>query len=205
MAITTYSELKTAIANWTNKTTLTSYLGDFIMLAEQEINKHLRVIELEERATASASTTVRYLELPARFAGMKRLQLNTSPVHRLEYVPPSKMNDLYEEATGRPYYFTINGGEIEFNRICDTAYSVEMSFWQKVSPLSDSNTSNSILTAYPNIYLAGALVETYRFLKDMQQVGVWEEKFSIYINSANGSDEWNHTGELRLQMRSDRI
>ena len=42
MAITTYAELKTAIANWLNREDLTSVIPDFISLAEADFNRKLR-------------------------------------------------------------------------------------------------------------------------------------------------------------------
>ena len=45
MALTTYALLKTTIANYLNRTDLTSYLGDFITLTESRLNRELRVRE----------------------------------------------------------------------------------------------------------------------------------------------------------------
>ena len=44
MALATYSDLKTSLANWLNRTDLTSEIsGDFIVLAEKDFNSKLRV------------------------------------------------------------------------------------------------------------------------------------------------------------------
>ena len=44
MALNTYSALKTAIANWLNRSDLTSEIsGDFIVLAEKDFNSKLRI------------------------------------------------------------------------------------------------------------------------------------------------------------------
>ena len=41
MAISTYSELKTALTNWSKRTDLSTVLGDFIALAEARIQRSL--------------------------------------------------------------------------------------------------------------------------------------------------------------------
>jgi hypothetical protein len=46
MALDTYSNLKTSIANYLNRSDLTSYLGDFITLTEARLNRELRVREM---------------------------------------------------------------------------------------------------------------------------------------------------------------
>ena len=42
MAITTYAELKSSIANWLNRDDLTSVIPDFISLAEAQIARDVR-------------------------------------------------------------------------------------------------------------------------------------------------------------------
>jgi len=43
MALTTYSELKTSIADWLNRSDLTTQIADFIALTEADFNSKLRV------------------------------------------------------------------------------------------------------------------------------------------------------------------
>ena len=47
MAISNFTNLKTAIANYLNRDDLTSYIADFISLAESRINNELRVSKRE--------------------------------------------------------------------------------------------------------------------------------------------------------------
>jgi len=43
MALTTYAELQTSIANWCNRSDIESEIKDFIKLAEARINRRLRI------------------------------------------------------------------------------------------------------------------------------------------------------------------
>lgn len=68
MALTTYALLKTTIANYLNRTDLTSYLGDFITLTESRLNRELRVREMvnTDTSTTTVSGTQSY-SLPSGF------------------------------------------------------------------------------------------------------------------------------------------
>ena len=51
MAITTYTELKSAVANHLARTDLTSVIPDFISLAEARLSRELETRDQEKRAT----------------------------------------------------------------------------------------------------------------------------------------------------------
>lgn len=187
MSITTYSELKTAVANWLHRADLTSYIPDFIAVAETMINDDVTIREMEKRATATADTTTRYLALPTRFRIMRRLQLNTSPISELDYIAHLQMNSVVKSGSGQPIYYSVVGSEIEFDIKPSSAYTVEMSYIEKVQALSDSNTTNSILTNYPSIYLYGSLVAAEPYLANDQRITTWATLYQSAVDAANSS------------------
>ena len=56
MAITTYTELKSAVANHLARTDLTSVIPDFISLAEARLSRELETRDQEKRATATMTS-----------------------------------------------------------------------------------------------------------------------------------------------------
>ena len=46
MALTTYAELQTAVANYLARTDLTSQIPDFIYIAETRLRRQLRINEM---------------------------------------------------------------------------------------------------------------------------------------------------------------
>ena len=56
MAITNYTELKTAVANHLARTDLTTNIPDFITLAEARLSRELETREQEKRATATMTS-----------------------------------------------------------------------------------------------------------------------------------------------------
>ncbi len=65
MALTTYTELKASIADWLNRTDLTTTIPDFISLAEAQIERTLRTRQMIVRANASFDSE--YGAVPADF------------------------------------------------------------------------------------------------------------------------------------------
>ena len=52
MAISTFAELKTAAANWLDRSDLTDRIPEFIALAEARFNRVLRIRDMETVSTA---------------------------------------------------------------------------------------------------------------------------------------------------------
>lgn len=202
MAISSYSELQTAIGNWLHRKDLTDRIPEFIALAESELFRVLRVLEMEERVSDTTSTTSRYLTLPTRFIEMRRVQLETSPVTPLQYIDPSAMYQFREDSGGKPCYYSIIGSEVEFNRASDTAYTVEMSIYRRPENLSTSAPTNDVLTYHPDTYLYGALIAAEPFLVNDQRTTLWRQMYANAVSVANGSAEKGRYGNS-LAMRTN--
>ncbi len=187
MAITTHAELKTTVANWLNRSDLTSYIPDFITLAEKRI--HRDVVELghflrgmEKRAADATEANNRYIGLPTDFLSLRSIKLtSTDPITRLEYVTPDKYNQYTSTGTGTPRVFTVIGDEIAFAPIPDAAYTVEMAYYGSIAALSDANTTNWFITNAPETVLYGSLLEAELFLKNDQRASTWKDLYDTAL------------------------
>jgi hypothetical protein len=83
MALSTYAELKSSVADWLNRSDLTTAIPDFISLAEAQMERKLRTRQMISRASATISTE--YSALPDDFLEVKSLKLQTSPVTPLQF------------------------------------------------------------------------------------------------------------------------
>ncbi len=72
MALDTFSNLKSVIADYLARDDLTTQIPDFIRLAESRMDKELRVRELIKRATTSTTTGDDTVNLPTDFLGVIR-------------------------------------------------------------------------------------------------------------------------------------
>ena len=88
MAIATYTDLQTSIANFLARSDLTAQIPDFIALAEASMSRELETRSQEKRATASTVSGNEYLSLPTDLREVREVKLNTSPLTVLRYYSP---------------------------------------------------------------------------------------------------------------------
>jgi hypothetical protein len=189
MSIASYSELKTAIASWSHRTDLTNYLADFITLAEEKLFSELKVKDMEART--DYTPTSRYLATPTRMTSIRRIVAKSSPPVELISTSPDGLRAVWDTGSGTPSHYSVLGSEIEFNRIPNV--DVEILHYAAPAALSDSSTTNDILTNYPLVYLAAAMCEVAVFVKDMQMLSTWEGKYAVGVNAANKKSSKFHT------------
>ena len=183
MSISTYAELKTAITNWSKRGDTLTVVDDFIDLAEADLWQNLRVKEMVTRATASASTSDRYLALPTGFIDMRRLDLTSGgSTYNLAQVSPEALKVI--QGAGIPDSFSV-GSQLTFNRIPDSSYTVEMVYYAKPTALSSSNTTNDVLTYYPTTYLYGALFHFAQWAQDDEMLVKYSSLFDEAVKRAN--------------------
>ncbi len=173
MTIATYSDLQTAIASWIARADLTATIPDFITLFESAANRRLRIRQQE---TASALTPSGGIAtLPTDYLTWRRVTWTGSTNCELEYVHPSYLHALYPTApTGNPRLFTIEGSSLTLRPLDDTALTFD--YFAKIPALSVSNTTNWLLTAHPGIYLFGSLAEAHGFVKDTENLALWNAR-----------------------------
>ena len=201
MSITTYSELKTAVANWLNRDDLTSVIPDFIALTEADMDRKIRHWRMEERSTADIDA--RYTQLPSGFMEAVRFHLDFDerPIDLVTPVFMQKQRQSNSDTSGRPLYYSIIAGQIEVWPTPDSAYTGELYYYARTTPLDDSNTSNWILDYFPDAYLYGALVHSAPYLVDDQRTQVWASLYQNAIDGINANNEKAKFGGSGLRMQ----
>ena len=177
MSVTNYGELKSTIADFLNRSDLTSVIPTFIDFAEAEFNRNLRVRQMVARAEAVIDT--RFSAVPSDFIEAKDLVIVTgNPVTPLQFVTQQEMAQLRNTSitsAGKPLYFSVVGSQFEMCPTPDAEYSLEMSYFAKITPLSADSDTNWLLTDYPDIYLYTALMHSAPYLKDDERITVWAQ------------------------------
>jgi hypothetical protein len=204
MAITSYTELKTAIANWLNRDDLTSVIPDFIALTEADIQRKVRHWRMEERSTATLDA--RYTQLPDGFLEAVRFHLDVDerPIELLTPLALQQRRQGNSDAGGKPQFYAIIAGQIEVWPTPDGSYTGELYYYARTATLTDSNTSNWVLTHFPDAYLYGALVHAAPYLVDDQRIGTWSALYQSAIDGINANNDKAKFGGsgLRLQVNT---
>jgi hypothetical protein len=183
MAISNYSELQTALENWSHRADLTSVLPDFIVLAEAKLNRELRTRQMELETTLTPVAGV--CTLPTDYLSLRRAYINTSVPVELEYLPPEQFRLKYPVTAGGSKYFTIEGESLLLADRGSTA--VKILYYQTLPDLA-TNSTNWLLTAHPDLYLSVAMAELSDYIKDNNGVQKWNSKAMALLESVKGSD-----------------
>lgn len=192
-AITNYSTLQSAIADYLNRADLTSQIPMFIQFVEADLNTRLRCREMVVRATTTSDEE--FVELPPDFLQALNLQIvgGKTPLRyvTLDEADQIKASQIYTQVV----VYTIVDDAIELVPAPATNVEIEMVYYQKVPSLSDVDTTNWLLMKSPDVYLYGALVHAAPFLMDDQRVNTFASFYSQRVEALNlDSDRAVHSG-----------
>lgn len=196
MAIGTYSELKTAIANWLNRTDLTDRIPEFIDLAEARMKRdgRLRVGQSVIRATLSVSS--QFTTLPADFVRMINMEYDDDPVVPMVPLSPQQMDEVRaQDLSGDPkYYCVLGNGSIEVLPVQSSAASCPIMYYSGPLPLSESNPTNWLFEAAPDIYLYAAKIEACLYQHEDERAALFEGLYNQRCEEFRMSSEEDQSG-----------
>ena len=78
---------------------------------------------------------------------------------------------------------------------------MELLYYQKIPALSASNTTNWLLTAHPDVYLYGALMQSAPYLDDDQRMQVWSTLYGNAVQAVNQESEKARYSGAGMRMR----
>jgi len=190
MALSTYAELKTSIGDWLNRSDLTAAIPDFISLSEAQVERTLRTRQMIVRANASFDA--QYGAVPADFLETKSLKLtSTNPQTPLQFLSIDALDNKASEYTGsgKPRFFGVVGGQFRLVPVPDATYTTELTYYAKLTKLSNSVTTNWLLASSPDIYLYGALLQAAPYLQDDARIPVWSSLYDRAMIELQTADD----------------
>ena len=218
MAIGTYAELQTAVANWLDRGDLTERIKEFIGLAEARMNRVLRLqlmVNIDTTTLGGAAALVagtRDYALPSGYLQMVDFALTTDPITPLSYITPENMNRMWAGSQlGIPRSYTILSNNssgtpvptVRFGPSPAGAYTYSMMFYKKIESLGTGNTTEAMLTDNPDIYLYGALMEAEPFLMNDQRVQLWATAYKEAVANLQEQDNKDrHSGSAMRVMNT---
>jgi hypothetical protein len=191
LSFASYSDLQDAGANWLGRTSsaFRPRIRDFITLAEAQIARDLLRYTTFATITIAAETN----NLPAGVKELRSVRLVTDSAsldRPLIITTPEELANRRAQtgnAPGRPLRAALfNDGtnqQLLVQPTPDGLYNAEISYFIKLVPLSDENTSNLVLVEAPDLYLFGLLKESAPFLENDERVPLWEQKYAAALAS----------------------
>ncbi|MCS5550597.1 MAG: hypothetical protein NZ811_03660 [Gammaproteobacteria bacterium] len=203
MALSNYTEIKTAVAEWLDRSDLTANIPDFISLAEARINRDLRVRSMETRAKLSTVAGKKYYNLPPGYLQMRNIQLNTNPTTPMEFISLEMLDRLYgSDAQGKPTAYSIVGDELQISPLPDGVYDLEVAYYKKFDSLSSTLTSNWLTRNAPDLLLYGSLLEAEPFLKNDERTQLWLAGYESAVRKLTSADDRDRHSGSTMRVRN---
>lgn len=188
MSITTYGELKTAIANWSERSDLTAVIPDFVTYAQQEIGRVLRCKTNTKTTTLTLAGET--LAVPSDFEALRYMYFTASRRRAVTVVSPESRLDKTTQYTSAEYpdVVSVEGGYFAFGPVPTQTPSVGVLYYYTPTAMSATSDTNPVLAKYPMLYLYGALAELYRYIMDDNQADRFETRFQGMMAAINQSE-----------------
>lgn len=201
MALSTYTELQTAVASELHRTDtrVTDSIPDFINRAESKINRRVRLREMQTRAYVNFSG-VRDITLPAGYLEVLDLRIKKTAeadtkYTEILYVSPDSIHEFYEEPSDSAEFKYTLRDIIELNVAPVTSHTLMIHFlkrWDlandKLDP-NDTTNSNWLLINHPDAYLYGALCEAEGYILRDRRLPLWKTLFNEALADLNALAE----------------
>lgn len=191
MALDNYADLLSAAANWSGRSDLTTRIPEFIELTEAKINRKLRTKDMETKVTFSI--TGEYVAQPTGFGGVISWYLATNPRRKLELMPADMQTALFQNNSGIPSFYAVEGSNFKFAPIPNATVSSTLTYFLLVPALTGSATTNWLMTANPDAYVYGVNAEAAAFAKDFATAQGWQDQMYRVIEevvSISREDKW---------------
>jgi len=191
MALDTYANLKTAISDHLDRDDLTTYVDDFIDLAEARHKREVRMRSMKVSAAFVLSESTSSVTLPSDFHALSyiRVEIPNATAGR-KYIPDIVELSLHE-LTGKtvlderpPHYYAVEDA-LYWDAPADQDYDGDIFYYKAVTALSGSNTSNEILAEAADLYLYAALLASAPFLLNDERIQTWGTLYADALSSVN--------------------
>lgn len=186
MALSTFSDLKDAVADWLNKSSLAG-IGDraeeFIALFEAQANRELDTREMT--ATMRVTISAEEMALPCDFAGVRSFRLEGTPTRPLAYAKPEELDESF--GTGKPTRYTVTD-RIIFDPMPDGEYEARMRYRKRIPALSDTCKTNWLLKRHPDAYLYGALSQAIIYFRDEDRTAI-DRRYAAALDAIAQDDK----------------
>jgi len=192
MAITTYTELKTAIANFLDRDDLTSVIPDFISLAEAQLNRDIRHWKMEKRASGQQSAGDEWMQIPNDWLETIRLNISDGGTRAVDLISRASMQDKRAgnlDTSGTPMYYAHSDSQFELYPTPNATTNLVLLYYAKTDALSGSNASNWLLEDAPDVYLYGSLMHSAPYLAEDERVAVWSQMYFAAVGQLNKISE----------------
>lgn len=191
MAIASYTDLVTKVGVYMDRDDLADQVPDFLSVIEPEINRRLRAVNMETRATWLISAEE--YALPTDFRKMRAIHIEGAPDRPLDEISPVSAPRRFSGESGIPRAYWFEGRTLMLAPppAAETAFKVV--YFTRIQPLTAADTTNWVLEEHPDIYLWGAIREAAAFIRDPDAISFADSRFNNaleQLRQSSANDRW---------------
>lgn len=180
----TFATLKTDVADYLHRTDLTAKMAGFIALAEASIFRELPNIKAMAISVAG-TTTGEYGTLPTDFGSVVRVTITAnSSEWSLDY----KAQDYTPTGQAYPEQYALENNKLRIWG-SSTGQAYTLYYIPNLAALSDSNTTNWLLTNAPDLYLYATALEAAKHIKDTNEIQLLAPMVAGLVDSVRRQSE----------------
>lgn len=196
--ITTYATLKTSIAGFLHRSDLTDMIPEFIADAEFRIGDELRLKCMETAFSGAIAAGV--VAQPSGLLEWIFAYVDGSSAQHLKMKGADWIYTNYptRSAEGKPKFCAIEGDNLIFGPYPDSTYTIKGRYYKRLAALSDSNTTNWLISNAPALLRYGALCEAAPYLGNDKRIPIWEGKYNAIRERLQKTDR--ALGGSKLQV-----
>ena len=197
---TSWTALKAAIRDWSNRDDLDAAIPGFVALAERGFQRTVFAPDREAEAVLAAAAEV---TLPADLWQVRAAFVDADPKVTLEQMSLAELRNAHgSAATGMPHHYALRGGAMLLGPAPDAAYSIRLSYVRTIPALGEAAESNWLLAAHPDLYIAAALAEACLYLRDGEGALTWAAQRDARIESVNRAGRRRAQGQAPQRLRA---
>jgi hypothetical protein len=199
--LSNYAELVASIGAWLNRDDLNDMAPDFIRLTEEELNRVLRVPEME--ITETLTIDAERIDLPEDFRKARAFYINSDPRYELEPVTLGTLRTKYAaQTTGRPECYAISGSELVFGPAPDAEYSGPFTYYADIPALTSEDDTNWVLDKHPSLYLYGTLLQAELYGWNDERLPLIRAGFDLAVSQLQAQGNSKQHGAATPRLRS---
>lgn len=190
-----YTTLQADLAEYLDRSDLTSRIQEFIELAEKRIMFDLKFRGTEVTLTPFTITSgTDTYALPADFRAMVvllREDRTVIPIRTMSFV--DKYDAELTISSGPPAFAAIYNDNLKVTPTPDQNYDLTMRYFEEVEALGASNATNYFTDNTPNLLLYASLLEAAPYLHNDDRVPLWQAYYDRFVASIMGEDSVYNT------------
>lgn len=191
-----YTTLQADVAEYLDRTDLSSRIREFISLAEHRIMHDLKFRGNETGTSVTLTSGTDEITPPARFRSViMLLDENSKPIERRTISFLRQHKSSLTTATGAPQFYALFNDKIFVSPVADQGYTLSLRYYEEVEELSTSNPSNYFTGNTPNLLLYGTLLEAAPYLHNDERVQLWQASYDRFLQSILEDQKFYGTDE----------